>query len=91
MHSWSSVQLYWRAAAHAASHMHAVAVGELEKAATPPPPPPPTPTPPADFSWGGTRSGQPATGLTSLRKIQSQEAAITQRPGVHAHDLLLQA
>lgn len=68
----------------AAYHAHGVAVGELEKAATPAPPPPPAPIPAADFSWGGVRSVPPAAGLTSLRDIQSQEAAITQRPGAHA-------
>ncbi|KAL0052945.1 hypothetical protein WJX82_010178 [Trebouxia sp. C0006] len=54
--------------------------GELEKAATPPPPPPPPPTPAAEFSWGAPRHAQSAQNLTSLRDIQTQEAAVTHKP-----------
>ncbi|KAL0037443.1 hypothetical protein WJX79_008419 [Trebouxia sp. C0005] len=53
--------------------------GELEKAATPPPPPPPPPTPAADFSWGAPKHAQSAQSLTSLRDIQTQEAAVTHK------------
>ena len=58
--------------------------GELEKAATPPPPPPPPPTPAAEFSWGAPRHAQSAQNLTSLRDIQTQEAAVTHKPGMHS-------
>ncbi len=61
-----------------------VPAGELEKAATPPPPPPPPPTPAAEFSWGGPRHAQSAQSLTSLRDIQSQEAAVTHKPGMYS-------
>ena len=60
-------------------------VGELEKA-TPAAPPPPAPTTAADFSWGGARTSQSGPALTSLRDIQSQEAAVTLRPGMLAAD-----
>ncbi len=58
--------------------------GELEKAATPPPPPPPPPTPAAEFSWGAPRHAQSAQNLTSLRDIQTQEAAVTHKPGMNS-------
>lgn len=45
------------------------------------------PPPAADFSWGGARTSQPGAALTSLRDIQSQEAAVAQRPGITAADL----
>ena len=84
-----TTQVYYFTDIQDAYRLHGVDVGELEKAATPPPPPPPPPTPAVDFSWGGARSAHPAAALASLRDIQSQEAAVTQRSGRNALHLMM--